>query len=664
MSAVESSCPACGAPITFRIGSSIVTICGYCNSVVARGDRKLEDLGKVADLVETGSPLDIGLRGVYQGVPFELTGRAQLGHEAGGMWDEWYAAFQDGRWGWLAEAQGRFYLTFQQPLPEQSLIPPFDALELGEPVAAIPTSVPLVTSEKGEARALGAKGEIPYKLVPGQQYQYADLSGPRGEFATLDYSGFPPLVFVGREVALSELGFPELAGAPEREARRVAAVQLSCPQCAGPLELRAPDITERVTCPNCGSLLDVNQGRLEFLKALSTPKAQPIIPLGSVGEFQGNKLTVIGFMQRSVEYEGVRYFWEEYLLYNPRSGFRWLVRSDDNWSFVEPLPPGAVTSSGRTERVAQYDGRRFKLFQDATARVEHVSGEFYWKVSTGELVRASDFIHPPQMLSREVSLKSGASQQVEGGSSKKKRKQGPSPVTSGEINWSLGTYLKHKDVERAFRIKGIPRTSKVAPNQPFPHKKVYKYWGLLFVATLLVGFLIMGLGARRKVFEATYQLEPLKNLEDSQVRFSDPFELKDRQNIRITATSSVDNTWLEVVGDLINEATNDSQSFSLPVEYYHGVDDGESWSEGDQSPSVHLSALPAGTYTLGLEARWEKWQQPATVTIKIEQGVPRALHLIIALIAISIFPAIIALYHYSFEKRRWEDSDYSPFSSG
>ena len=665
MSFVESSCPACGAPITFRIGSSIVAVCAYCNSAVARGDRELVDLGKVAELVETGSPLDIGLRGVYQDVPFELTGRAQLGHEAGGVWDEWYAAFQDGRWGWLAEAQGRFYLTFQHTLSQQSLVPPFDALELGEPVAAIPTSVPLVIAEKGAARALGAKGEIPYKLVPGEQYEYADLSGPRGEFATLDYSEFPPLVFIGREVALSELGFPKFASAPERDARRVSAVQLSCPKCAGPLDLRAPDITERVTCPNCGSLLDVNQGRLEFLKSLSPPKVQPIIPLGSTGEFQGNKLTVIGFMQRSVEYEGVRYYWEEYLLYNPQAGFRWLVRSDDNWSFVEPLSPGAVESGGKTERVARYDGRRFKLFQDATARVEVVLGEFYWKVMTGELVRASDFINPPQMLSREVSLQSAPPPEAgQGGSTKKKRKHGPPPVSSGEINWSLGTYLKHKDVERAFGISGLPRTSKVAPNQPFPHKKVYRYWGLLFVATLIIGLLLNAMGARHKVFEATYQLEPLQNLEDSQVRFTDPFELKDRQNIRITATSNVDNTWLEVVGDLINEATNDSQSFSLPVEYYHGVDDGESWSEGDQSPSVHLSAVPAGKYSLGLEARWEKWQQPAVVTVKVEQGIPRVLHLLLALIAISIFPIIIALRHYSFEKRRWEDSDYSPFSSG
>ncbi|MCA1593465.1 MAG: hypothetical protein LC754_12615 [Acidobacteria bacterium] len=107
MTALQANCPACGAPVTFKTGSSVVVVCDYCNSVVARTDRALEDLGKVADVVESGSPLAVGLKGVCRGVAFELTGRAQLGHAAGGMWDEWYAAFADGRWGWLAEAHQR-----------------------------------------------------------------------------------------------------------------------------------------------------------------------------------------------------------------------------------------------------------------------------------------------------------------------------------------------------------------------------------------------------------------------------------------------------------------------------------------------------------------------------------------------------------------------------
>src|SRR6185369_15753258 len=86
MSVLLGKCPACGAPVEFKSGQSIVVICGYCHSAVARTDRELKDLGKVAELVETGSPLDVGVRGSFRDVPFELTGRAQLGHQMGGQW--------------------------------------------------------------------------------------------------------------------------------------------------------------------------------------------------------------------------------------------------------------------------------------------------------------------------------------------------------------------------------------------------------------------------------------------------------------------------------------------------------------------------------------------------------------------------------------------------
>src|SRR5581483_453306 len=131
---VKVSCPACGGPIVFKVGSAIVAICPYCHSAVARGDRHVEDLGKVADLVETGAVLEVGLKGRFEGVPYELTGRAQLAHEAGGVWDEWYAAFADGRWGWLAEAQGRYYLTFQHASKRNASLPPLARLKLGQPV--------------------------------------------------------------------------------------------------------------------------------------------------------------------------------------------------------------------------------------------------------------------------------------------------------------------------------------------------------------------------------------------------------------------------------------------------------------------------------------------------------------------------------------------------
>jgi hypothetical protein len=662
VSPVEAGCPACGAPVTFKFSTSIVTVCDYCKSVVARGDKKFEDLGKVADIVESGSPLDIGLRGVYRDVAFELTGRAQLGHSAGGMWDEWYAAFADGKWGWLAEAQGRFYLTFELSLSDGNALPHFEELQLGQPVAPVQGAFALTVAEKGVARMLGAKGEIPYKLEPSASYSFADLSGPEGEFGTIDYSEDLPIVFIGREVTLQELGLSE-AAAPEREPRRVDAIHLSCPQCGGALDLRAPDKTERVTCPHCASLLNVSEGKLRFFSALKPGKVVPVIPIGSVGEFEGARLTVIGFMQRSVEFEGVRYYWEEYLLYEPRVGFRWLVRSDDHWSFVQTVGAGEVSAAGKH---ARFRGMRFKLFQDAMARVEHVVGEFYWRVAVGEMAHTADFIKPPYILSREISTSTPAvmsaapaPEQTKG----RKKNRRASVAETGEVNWSLGAYLDRREVEKTFGVSGLPRPSTVAPNQVFPHKKIYKYWLMMLALVIFFGLIIFATGSNRKVYEQTFQLQPPAEAQKPQVVFTDPVDIRGRQNIRVSAASSVDNSWLFIDGDFVNEETGLVQQFALPVEYYHGVEGGESWSEGDRSPDVYLSALPAGKYTMRLEVSWEKWQFPAVVTVRVTQGVPRFLHLLLALIAVSIVPFFVLLRHYSFERRRWKDSDYSPFQS-
>lgn len=628
-----------------------MVVCEYCHSVLARTDRMIDDLGRVAELMETGSPLQLGLRGAYQGVSFEITGRTQLGHEAGGMWDEWYAYFSNGRWGWLAEAQGRFYLTFEKQLPQQSLIPPFGAIAPGQPLAPIPGSVTLTVAETGLATSLSAAGEIPWKFAPGERYEYVDLSGPRGEFATLDYSADKPLLFIGREVTLTDLGLAN-AVAPARKAQRIDAARLNCPKCGGRLDLRAPDQTQRIGCPNCASLLDVNQGQLKFLAALRKPQTEPAIPIGAVGNFPIGKLTNIGFLVRSVTFEGVKYTWEEYLLYEPKLGFRWLVRSDDHWSLVETLAPGIVQESGgevgsagkggRIHDRAFYDNQEFKIFQNAQARVEFVQGECYWKVTAGETVRAVDYIHPPLFLSKEISQYG----------------------QSAEINWSVGTYLQRAEVEQAFGLKTpLPAPTNVAPNQPFPHKGFYRFWGLALLATFLLGMFAMITGARQEVFKTTLQLEPRTKADDTQTFFSDPFELRARRNLKVSAYAPLDNTWVYLEGDVINEETGEVQPFALPVEYYSGVDGGESWSEGNRSPGLHLSSLPAGRYTLRIEAQWERWQQPQMVTVSIVQGVPRLLYWILALIAVSLIPIMVAIRQFSFETRRWADSEFNPYQS-
>ncbi len=130
MSSLKAQCPSCAATVEFQKGSTIVLICPFCRSAVARTERGLEDLGKVAEITDSLSPLRVGLNGIWRGHRFELTGRIRKLHELGGVWDEWYATFSNGWVGWLAEAQGKFYLTFFQALSPENPLPSFQQLHL------------------------------------------------------------------------------------------------------------------------------------------------------------------------------------------------------------------------------------------------------------------------------------------------------------------------------------------------------------------------------------------------------------------------------------------------------------------------------------------------------------------------------------------------------
>jgi hypothetical protein len=475
MKRVEAPCPACGAPVEFRVSSSLVTVCGHCSSVVARGDRKLEDLGKTAALVETASPLAIGCCGKYRGKSFELVGHIQYRHASGAVWDEWYASFASGRWGWLAEAQGRFWMTFRRKLKSGQGLPEWGRLAAGQEFR-FGDEAALTVAELGEATVIAAEGELPLRPQFNQPHRYVDLSGADQRVGTMDYGESPPALYLGRVTTLAELGIAlVVVGDDERHTRQVAAIQVACPQCGGSLDLHAPDRAERVVCPFCQSMLDASQGQLRYLQTLLAGRVQPLIPLGRTGTFRGREYTVIGFLQRAVRIEGTDYFWTEYLLYQPQDGFRWLVESDRHWSFVEPVAPGAVRLGPRE---ATYQGRSFRLFQRSLARVTYVLGEFYWKVRLDETVYVRDYIAPPEMLSAEVSQSTTTDAQGQ-------------TQTAEEVNISRGVYAKHEEVEQAFGVQGLPRSWGPAANQPNPvDKRVYVLWPI-FAGVLLVLYLII-----------------------------------------------------------------------------------------------------------------------------------------------------------------------------
>ncbi len=587
---------------------------------------------------QTDSPLQVGLRGKFKGVPFEITGRSQIRHSAGGVWDEWYVAFRGGqKWGWLAEAQGRLYLTFEQPLPADHQIPPLSDLDV-EDALSIPKVGVMKVVEVGEGKIVSGEGEIPFALKPGEVVAFADLSGGGRKFGTLDESHGQVTFYSGGEVTLKDLGL-EATASRDREERRVAAVQVNCPNCGGPLDLQAPDQTLRVACPYCAALLSCEHGNLEFLQALKKKKIEPIFALGSKGMFDPivvntdwespQEFTVIGFMQRKVTYEGVDYKWEEYLLYKPRMPFYWLIHNEGHWSFGQSVPAGEVNAGPKG---ASYAGKNFKIYDRGEPVVNYVLGEFYWEVNVGETVKSADYIAPPDMLSRETNQNPSEIRKTSDAKRDKKNR---------EINYTVSRYVPVEEIEKAFGAKDLATPHAIAPNQPYPYKSIYKNWGLMVVAALFLVVIVWGTSKKTKVVEKTEQLQPAARTVNTE-----PFQIKGGDNVAINVYGT---QWVHIDGKFIDE-----KSQPVPNSDF-GVHTGK---------TVFLSSLPSGKYHLQYTANWQNSSLPSpSFTVRVHQDVPHFAHVFWLGLGIMGLPFCIMIHHWIFDAKRWSNSDFSPYSS-
>ena len=92
---------------------------------------------------------------------------------------------------------------------------------------------------------------------------------------------------------------------------------------------------------------------------------------------------------------------------------------------------------------------------------------------------------------------------------------------------------------------------------------------------------------------------------------------------------------VSIEGDLVSKADGQFQPFVLGLGHYHGVEDGEAWSEGSRSDDAFVSSQKAGTYSLRLEV-----DPPVngTLHVRVAQGVARMQTMLVALIALLAFP--------------------------
>ena len=204
----------------------------------------------------------------------------------------------------------------------------------------------------------------------------------------------------------------------------------------------ALESSKSITCRSCNSLIDLTQGiGGELQHALQDEPVQPLIPLGTMGQLQGVQWQVVGYQHRmgqEPDDPDEQFGWDEYLLYNRKRGFAFLVDAQDGWSVVKPTTGApALSPAGQA---ATYLGASYKLMYSYEAQTHYVAGEFYWPVERGQKTFNRDFAKGNSLLSQEQ--------------------------TPREITWSSGSKIDSDVVAKAFKLeqkKDLLKRSDAAP---------------------------------------------------------------------------------------------------------------------------------------------------------------------------------------------------------
>jgi hypothetical protein len=641
----SGACPSCLGPVTFEVGSSRAAVCRFCNTLVVRRGQNLDAVGKIAELVATGTRIALGASGNYLGEHFTVVGRVQL-EWTQGVWDEWYVSFPDERWGWLAEAGGKYYLTFELPsvnVPARSTLSAGERIELGRQGTFVVTDIK-------SARVVAAAGELPEEVPLEGTVWSVDLEGSGGAFATIDYGkpGDEPVTFAGKEVLLEDLGLKggvpaeAMEAPPEGEA-------ITCGNCGAPLTIRVPGQTVRLVCGSCNALLDGKKHAGKVIAILDKHREEPPIPLGTKGKLRGADVIVVGWMQRGCQVDYVHYPWDELLLYDPKTtALTWLVCSDGHWSIARSISAAEVDDFGSH---ARYRNKKYKLFSKVIGEVEYVLGEFPWKVKVGEQAVLEDYVAPPEGLSEEHS--------------------------GSEINWSHVEHLDPKEVAEAFGVPQLadePRRG-VGPVQPWPFDAFFRgaaRWMIGGVAAAIVLFFVFALRDEKLAVRHTFGNDDTPTAEPaaegdpapdpatlSRLRtfVSEPIELSGHEPLEVRVVSDVSNSWAWVEGAVINDDSGEASFFGLETAYYSGYDGGEYWSEGSTHATQTLSAPPRGRYVVRADMQWDPQKSYApSVTFEIHKGGWSGGQFLAAVLTL-LAPLLLLFHRQSFEKKRWEESN-------
>lgn len=403
-----------------------------------------------------------------------------------------------------------------------------------------------------------------------------------------------------------------------------------CPACRKDNTIHGKAMTLAMTCTHCNVYYRLGSWNKDVTRFANEEESALVI--GSKGRFEGIVYQVMGFViKKEIKY---KYTWREYLLFNPFEGYVYLSEYNGHWNIIWPLEDNP--KKGQPDSSFTFENHRYELYQAYQAEVIFAKGEFFFDVvDVTETTFNREYISPPFVIGSEKSDDSHLYYQ--------------------------GEYLTKDDVAAAFGIAvaSLPSKSGIGYTQPvlsgITQSSLIKLSVLFAIVVVVLQIFI----------SSTYHGEELIlrgdfNPQDEKMVVTQPFELPGKSHsLLLEMYKPMDNNWFVADIALINEATGEEYNFTKELEYYHGYEDGYSWTEGSQFGEAFLSKIPGGKYHINIYPEFGTMDKSFSVTVK--RDISFQSNMWVTLLLIGLFPGGFYLLKRYYEGRRWADSEYTPY---
>ncbi|MBG8555617.1 DUF4178 domain-containing protein [Hymenobacter guriensis] len=425
-----------------------------------------------------------------------------------------------------------------------------------------------------------------------------------------------------------------------------APAQLPCPKCQAPVPYFDEANSTHFVCPQCESYFEATDDKpARAIGKFNGAHAAPVLPVGAVGTLRGQQYRVTGWMQRR-ESKTI-YQWQEYMLRHEETGiYAQLAVYEGHWMLVGPA---AQSYKVQMRQIVETPETTYNIYNKYQVQILYAGGEFDWDIREDEQLTVTEYIAPPHMLVQE--------------------KRGKTE------HWYKGLHLEPREIADGFGIPShqLPYRNGVGAVQPPPGEAA---WPALRNFTLSMALLIVFTQLAFLVIKPEKQVLALEFSSgrdttsmaavaeaqaagSNRVIVSKPFAVDGPAALEFRVGSSLANQWLEVPVTLVNEQTGQQYEFTKNLEFYSGVEDGESWSEGDPAQDATLAKIPTGRYHLNLYPVTENGQD-LPLRLQVSQHTPLHSNAVLALLALLVYPGLLYWWRSYHEQQRWQNSDYGP----